>query len=660
MFSRRSFLQRLMSLAAVPGAGMLIGRSAFAAETASRPNKRGRVIILGFDGVEPTILEKMLSAGELPNLAKLRDQGSYQRLLSAYPPQSPTAWSSFATSMNAGGHGIYDFIRRNPKNYIPDMGFGRMQEATLAPDGAVSKPAEFINFRKGQTFWSVASAHGAPCKILMVPYATPAEDLENGLMLCGLDIPDIRGTQSTYFSLSDQYTEMKNVAGGVELPLRFQGDTATISIPGLRNPRVRKSFIEAPLNLTVDRQAHTATVEVQGKTVNLAAGKWSGWLEWTFQVTPSYAVRAVSRFWPVQIGEHVRIYMTCLQVHPKAPMLRISTPPEYAGQVADRYGLHKTVGWAYDTKALQHDAITEDAYIADENETMDWHARLTLDEIKAGDFELLIAGWTGTDRAGHMFWRFRDPKHPHYTPEGAQKYGHVLEDTYIKMDAIVGQTVQSLAPDDLLIVMSDHGLKSFRRAFSVNTWLARNGYLTVKGQFDPAFPSTDVKYLQGIDWSKTKAYSLGFGSIFLNRQGREGKGIVTPEEAPALLAEIRDKLLTVTDTATGDKIFSAVQLQSELFHGPALADAPDIGLGYADGYQTDKQSAAGAVPKELVSDNADKWSAEHAAVAAADAPGILFSNKTLKQNAAIVDLGPTALAYLDVPIPQAFEGRPLL
>lgn len=668
MSSRRTFLQQLMSLAALPGVGMLLGDKAFGAEATTRANKRGRVIILGFDGVEPTIAEAMLKAGELPNLARLRDQGSYQRLLSAYPPQSPTAWSSFATCTNAGQHGIYDFIRRDPKDYKPSLGFGMMKSAQLSADGTVTKPAEFINYRKGQTFWSVADAHGVACKLLAVPYATPPEDLKHGRMLCGLDIPDIRGTQSTYFSFSDQHKEQKNVAGGVELPLVFDGDTATVSVPGIRKPQdkpptgvpQKATFIEVPLKLTVDRQAHTATVEVQEKTVQLKAGAWSNWVEWTFQVTPNYAVRAISRFWAAELGDAVRIYMTCLQVHPKAPMLRISTPPEYAGQLADKYGLHKTVGWAYDTKALQQDVLSEEAYISDELESMDWQARLMLDELAEGNFELLIAGWTATDRAGHMYWRFRDAKHSRYNAEGAKKYGRTLEDTYTKMDEIVGKAMEKLAPDDLLLVMSDHGLKAFRRGFSVNTWLVRNGYLVLNGQSDPATAATDEKFMSAFDWAKTKAYSLGFGSVFLNLQGREGKGIVTPEEAPALLAELREKLLAITDPESGEKVFSAVQLQSELFHGSALADAPDIGLGYADGYQTDKQSAAGAVPKELFSNNDDKWSAEHAAIAAAEAPGILFSNQKLSGDPAIVDLGPTALSYMDIPVPGTFEGRSLL
>jgi predicted AlkP superfamily phosphohydrolase/phosphomutase len=259
-----------------------------------------------------------------------------------------------------------------------------------------------------------------------------------------------------------------------------------------------------------------------------------------------------------------------------------------------------------------------------------------------------------------VFWRFRDPKHPLYNAEGAQKYGRAVEDTYARMDQIVGKVMEKLAPEDLLMVMSDHGFKSFRRAFSVNTWLIRNGYLAVKGQGDAAAAFTDEKFLKGFDWSKSRAYGLGLGSIYLNLAGREGQGTVTAEQAPALLAEIKQKLLELTDPETGEKVFTAVYLKSDTYKGASESDAPDIQLGYADGYQTEKASVAGAAPKDVLSANADKWSAEHAAADVATTPGILFSNKKLGVNPAIIDLGVTALKYLAVPPAPAFEGKPLI
>ena len=620
---------------------------------------KGRVVILGFDGVEPTIVDAMLTAGELPNIAKLREQGCFQRLGSSNPPQSPTAWSSFATCLNPGNHGIYDFLRRDPARYAPGLGFGITKHPELAPDGSLSKAAEYQNYRKGDTFWGAASAQGARSKLLIVPFAYPAEPLQDGCQLCGLDVPDVRGTQSTFFAMSDQFDKQQNLGGGVRLPLQFTGDTATVMLPGPRHPTTRE-FIEAPINVTVDRAAHKAVIDLQGKTVELAEGAWSAWLEWTFKATDQFAIHAISRIHVLEVGESVRLYMTCLQIHPKKPYMQISTPPSYAGEVADRHGLYRTVGWAYDTKALEKSELTEDLFLEDAMNQMAWNEMLMMDELGRGNFEMLVAAWTATDRIAHMFWRYRDPKHPLYTPEGAKQWGRAVENSYVKMDEIIGKAMAALGEEDLLMVISDHGFHSFRTGFSLNTWLVRNGYLTLKGQTDPATAYTKKKYMSDFDWSKTRAYGLGLGSMFLNLEGRERDGVVSTEEAPALLKEIQSKLLAVVDPQTGEKVMGGVYLQSDVYTGRAEKDAPDIQLGFAEGYQMAKPSAAGAAPPDVLSPNTSKWSGDHAASDVAITPGILFSNKPLGKEPSILDIGVTALSHLKLSVPKEFEGKSLL
>ena len=626
--------------------------------------KSGRVIILGFDGVEPSIVESMIKVGELPSLSKLQKQGKYQRLGSSNPPQSPTAWSSFATCTNPGNHGIFDFLRRRDvKRYIPGVGFGITKHPELAPDGALIKNAAYENYRKGKTFWAEANKQDIPCKVLVVPFAYPAEDLNDSCMLCGLDVPDIRGTQSTYFAISETITKKESVAGGVRLPLNFNNDTATVMVPGARDTRIGYSkpgaFLEVPVTFKANRTSHEITVEIQDQTKTLAEGTWSEWFEWKFVVSPKLTVHAISRIHVLEAGEKVRLYMTCLQFHPRHPYIPISSPLEYSSELADRYGLYKTVGWAYDTKALEKDALTEDIFLDDVEKTMSWREMLVLDELDRNKFGLLVGAWTGTDRVAHLFWRFRDLKHPMYTKEGAEKYGRAIENTYIKMDQIVGKVMSKINDNDLLIVMSDHGFHSFRKGFNLNTWLIRNGYLTVKGKTDPATAYTDKKYLMGYDWSKSKAYGLGLGGLFLNLKGREGQGIVTPEEAPALITEIQKKLLAVTDPETGDKVFDNVYT-NEIYKGISQADAPDIQLGYAEGYQTDKPSAAGGAPNYIFRPNMAKWSGEHAASDIANTKGILFANKALKDGATLIDLGVTALDYLGLKAPETFEGKSVL
>jgi len=620
--------------------------------------KQGRVVLLGFDGVKPEIVETMLKAGELPHLAKLRELGAYRRLGSSNPPQSPTAWSSFATCKWPGHHGIYDFLRRTPQNYMPGLGFGMTKHAELAPDGALQKRAEFINFRKGTPFWMTANDAGALCTLLELPYAYPANTLRDGRMICGLDVPDIRATQSTSFFLSEALTEIETPGGGMRLPLRFDGPKATVDIPGFKLPKP-KVEISVPIELAVDRNARKVTVTIQGKTVELSEGEWSEYFEWTFRVNPKFAVRAISRLNVLEAGDSVKIYMTCLQCHPREPYVPITYPDNYAAELTDRYGLYKTIGWAYDTKGFERDDMTPEMFLEDIAETMAWRERLMLDELDAGRFDLLLAGWTGTDRVGHMFWRCRDEEHPLFDAAEAAKYGRALEDTYIKMDDIVGKTMNRLEPSDLLMVMSDHGFHSSRYAFSINTWLVRNGYLAVKDQTNADTAYTDEKYGFGFDWGRTKLYGLGLGSVYVNEKGREGQGTVAPSEVTALLAEVREKLLKETDPNTGRAIFRNIYTR-EVYRGESQADAPDIQLAFDDGYQNTKASAAGAAPKEVLEPNKNKWSGDHAASDVAITDGVLFANAPLPDTAKLVDLGPTALKHLDIEPPKDYEGRALI
>lgn len=626
-----------------------------------------RVILLGFDGVEPSIASAMMDKGELPNLAKLRESGQFEPLQSSNPPQSPTAWSDFATCRAPLNHGIYDFLRRDPKTYVPSPGFGSVKQPTFSPDGAMKNAPQFVNYRQGDTFWKVGNAQGLRVKALGIPFAYPADDLSPGSCeLCGLDVRDIRGTQSTYFAFSEDFsTKEEDVAGGVRIKLAFTDNAATVDVPGLRPPKDRQ-LVRVPVTFNIDRTKKTVTVSIQGQSAVLQEGAWSPWIEWTFAVTPQYNVHAISRFHCMSAGEKVRVYMTCLQYHPREPMIPLSAPPAYSGELADRYGLYKTIGWTCDTKALEKDDMTEDMFLEDAKQTMTWYEHLTLDEIDRGDFDLLAAGWTEPDRVSHLFWRFRDPKHPLYTEEGAKKYGRAVEDTYIAMDRIVGEVMKRLKPSDLLMILSDHGFHSFRTGFSVNTWLVRNGYLAVKGQPNPLTAYNDEKYLVDFktgafyyDWSKTQAYGLGLGMIFLNLQGREGQGVVAPADAPALLAKMRTELLAVTDPKTGERIFSEIQTNVNP-QGAAVLEAPDIQLGYADGYQTDKGSAAGAAPKDLFIPNDSKWSGEHASSGQAITPGIFFSNQKLRAKPCLRDLGVTALDYLGKNPDPMFEGTSLL
>ena len=656
--SRRSFL---VSTGATTGAAGIGAGVAHGVAKGAKAEEKGRVVILGFDGIEPTILEEMMAAGDAPNFVKLRDQGAFERLETTAPPQSPTAWTSFATCKNPGGHGIYDFIRRDPRRMFPAVGTGRTNHAMVDTSGRLQQPAESVAYRKGDPFWVTADRQGLRTVILSVPFAFPPDELEHGRMLCGLGVPDLRGTTSIFFSFSEAHGEKADVSGGQNVPLFFDGDTALVTFEGARDvTEQRPAYVPQQISITADREAQRAVVTGQDQTVELELNEWSDWIEWEFEVTEHFKVYAISRFVLLECGETVNVYMSCLQFHPRHPYAPITHPASYAAELANRYGLFKTIGWIYDTHAVRQGALTEDSFLVDVDNTMEWRAKLTLDEIDEDNFDILASCWTATDRVGHLFWRFRDPKHPMYDAALAEKYGKALEQSYKKADEIVGRVMAKLRENDALFVLSDHGFETFRRGFNVNTWLIRNGYLAVKEQDDAATASTETPWLQDYDWPRSKAYAIGLSSLYLNIRGREAAGTVPPDEVDALIEEIKEKLLAVTDPETGDAVFSNIYTRHD-YSGAAIADAPDISFGYAEAYQSSKGTVRGTAPVELFEDNDDKWSGEHAASDKARLPGILFSNRPLtKDTPDIRDLGITALTYLGADVPGDFEGGTLV
>src|SRR5438132_1324308 len=131
----------------------------------------GKVIVVGLDGLEPKIVDALLSRGELPNLSRLMSSGGYSRVATTYPAQTPVAWSTFATGTNPGGHGVFDFIGRDPKTYLPSLALNRYEQKN------VFLPPRAVNSRRGTPVWNVLSSAGIPSTVLRCPCTYPADTL---------------------------------------------------------------------------------------------------------------------------------------------------------------------------------------------------------------------------------------------------------------------------------------------------------------------------------------------------------------------------------------------------------------------------------------------------------------------------------------------------
>src|SRR5512144_2956564 len=151
-----------------------------------------RVVVLGFDGMDPRLARRYMDEGKLPNLKALSEEGVFARLGSTQPSESPTAWSSFATGVNPGKHSIYDFLIRDLSTYFPDLNMVRREAGKYLWGFIEIEKPRAVSMRAGSSFWKTASLDGIETVVMTVPVTWPPEELHHGRLLGGLPLPDMR------------------------------------------------------------------------------------------------------------------------------------------------------------------------------------------------------------------------------------------------------------------------------------------------------------------------------------------------------------------------------------------------------------------------------------------------------------------------------------
>jgi predicted AlkP superfamily phosphohydrolase/phosphomutase len=618
-----------------------------------------KTIVIGLDGLEPSIVEAMLEHGELPAFARLRQMGSYVRLATTYPAQTPVAWSSFATGTNPGAHGIFDFVRRDPNTYLPDYALTRFEKPKN-----IFTPPKVVNNRRGVPFWQLLHERGIPSTILRCPVTFPPDPVK-GRMLAGVGVPDLRGSQGTgTFYTQDKSAKAKESEHLVTLEA---GQDLKSRVIGPRNTSTKPAADTiAEIRVVADAAAGKLTMYTGGSPdkIEIHAGQWSPWVRLKFKFSMLQSVNGMVRFFVRQLTPHVEFYCSPVNFDPTAPlpMYPLASPGEYAKQLAEQIGLFSTLGMAEDHTGLNNGRFDESAYLAQCALVKAEREKMTLHELERFDEGLFFVVFDTPDRVQHMFWRFRDDSHPFFDRERAPELSRRIEEHYRDYDPILSRVLERVDDQTLLVVLSDHGFNTFRRAFHVNTWLYEKGLLALKNGKKPGEELGDS--FSAVDWSKTYAYALGLAGVYLNKKGRERDGILEEgAEAERVREAIIQGLGEIVDAQTQSRAIHSVSRGEDIYRGAHTADAPDLLVNYAPGFRVSWQTALGGMPHGLFEDNTRRWSGDHI-IDPETVPGVLFLNKALKNNGAtradIRDLAPTILNYFGIPKHAAMERESLL
>lgn len=612
-----------------------------------------KVIVVGLDGLEPTIVDAMLAGGELPNLGRLRTRGGSSRVATTSPAQTPVAWSTFATGTNPGRHGIFDFLRRDPKTYLPDVALNEYESR-----GAFLPPRA-VNLRKGTPVWEVLGEAGVGSTILRCPVTYPS-DVVRGRMLSGMGVPDLRGGfgTPTFFTTAEGATARESE----NLVRVLQGDGGTIetALNGPRQPR-GKPDLRFDLRIEPDVSARKVLIRFAGahESLEVREGQWSDWIHVRFKAGLLQSVRGLVRFHLSRLGPPFELYASPVNFDPEAPMFPISHPPGYSGELAAALGPYHTTGMVEDHVGINNERFGEAAFL--DQCDLAWREReaMMLHELNRFDEGLFFCLFDTPDRVQHLFWRFREPDHPANRGETPDpEWARVIEDTYRRADAVVGKALEFADDDTLVIALSDHGFGSFRRGVNLNTLLHELGLLNFVDGVTPGPEAGD--FLRKVDWSRTKAYALGLGGIYLNLKGREREGLVPAEDAEALKSKLASCLCGLVDAEKNTTAIHRARPREDVYSGPCTSSAPDVIVDFAEGYRASWGTSLGGAPAGRFEDNTHKWSGDHI-IDPRLVPGVLFMNRPYREEAAaLTDLAPTILDALGVPKGSSMEGRSLL
>jgi predicted AlkP superfamily phosphohydrolase/phosphomutase len=659
--NRREFLARAATGAAGLSALGVLNRMAEAAPYLKNERLARKVVVIGIDGLDPVLLQRFIAKGEMPNFNKLMQSGHFGPLQTTMPPQSPVAWSSFITGTNPGGHGIFDFIHRDPQSFTPYLSTSRSYKPQntfgIGKWSIPLKGGKIELLRRGPAFWTTLEENDIPTSLIKIPADFPVSACRAKVLSC-MGTPDLLGTYGSFTYFTDApVPNADKFTGGRVVNVSLADHVLRSKISGPENS-FRSDGRSAEIDFTVYRDPREPIVKVviQDKEIMLRQGEWSEWIPIKFELMPMFAgVSGMVRLFVQQVHPEFRLYMSPVNIDPMDPELPICSPSGYSRELSQAIGRFHTQGFPEDTKALSHGVFNNEEFLKQSKMVLQERLRMFDHEFAQFREGFFFFYFSSVDQNTHMMWRDMDSNHPLYEPNASPEAKGAVYYFYRKMDEVLGQVCSKIDSHSTLIVLSDHGFAPFSREFHLSTWLVENGYMVLN---EPG-KMTQSKYYDFVDWSKTTAYAMGLNGLYLNLFGRENHGSLMPRDAEKIKAEIIARLEQVRDPLNGRKIITKAYDSHKIYSGPYLELAPDIVVGYQSGYRISDEAALGKFPQGIIGDRKDKWSADHC-MDPQVVPGVLLTNRQVSSaQPGLWDLAPTILREFGLDVPREMDGKPI-
>ena len=623
-----------------------------------------KAIVLGFDGLDPTIVKGLMDTGRAPNFRRLAEMGSFMPLATTMPALSPVAWSSFITGMTPGGHAIADFIARDPKTYMPVFS---IYENT-APDLTISfgdvhlpiKGGGPVNLRKGKPFWAYLTEQGISTWISKIPTNFPVDETATKA-IAGMGTPDLIDSYGSFsYWTSDPFEHYPDISGGTVQYVDVDQNVVRAQLLGPINSLVTPSGssepyadnVKVPFTVYLDPKENAVRIDIQGETLVLNLGEYSPWVPVQFDLLPVLgSASGIVRFLVKQLRPQFQLYATPINIDPANQAAPVTYPQEFGAEIARDIGSFWTKGLPCDTKAFDYRILNDEQYVKQAELILEERMALFRHQWSRFSGGLFYFYVSSTDQDAHMLWRNMDPTHPKHAESDA-RFGGWIPYLYERMDEIVGEVLPAIDDQTLVLICSDHGFAQFGRQFHLNTWLRDNGYLTLKSEAG----KKEETAITDVDWKRTLAYGVGFNGLYLNLKNREGQGIVEADKASEITSRLSRELQSVTDPETGERPVAKVYPRDEMYVGEATPMMPELLVGYTPGYRNSSPSVLGATGSTTIDLNPWAWSGDHS-MARDLVPGSLFSShKVSKANPSILDLPVSILEFFGIDKPEQMVG----